>query len=65
LHAAGALHAVRSDIGGLKRFLLRGNVVDLAVSAVIAPSANRGLPAVPFKEVAAAMWQARPRLALP
>ena len=33
--AAGTLHVVRSDIGGFKKFLLRGNVVDLAVGVVI------------------------------
>jgi large conductance mechanosensitive channel len=31
----GAFHAVRTDIGGFKKFLLRGNVVDLAVGVVI------------------------------
>jgi large conductance mechanosensitive channel len=29
------LHEARSDIGGFKKFLLRGNVVDLAVGVVI------------------------------
>ena len=32
---AVTLHAARSDIGGFKKFLLRGNVVDLAVGVVI------------------------------
>jgi large conductance mechanosensitive channel len=31
----GALHEARADIGGFKKFLLRGNVVDLAVGVVI------------------------------
>jgi len=35
LNATGALHEVRPDIGGFKKFLLRGNVVDLAVGVVI------------------------------
>ncbi len=35
LKSTGALHEVRSDIGGFKKFLLRGNVVDLAVGVVI------------------------------
>src|SRR3954447_26915250 len=30
-----ALHEARTDIGGFKKFLLRGNVVDLAVGIVI------------------------------
>ena len=30
-----ALHEARADIGGFKKFLLRGNVVDLAVGVVI------------------------------
>ena len=35
-NAPGAvLHEARSDIGGFKKFLLRGNVVDLAVGVVI------------------------------
>src|ERR687886_906963 len=33
--AGAALHEVRTDIGGFKKFLLRGNVVDLAVGVVI------------------------------
>ena len=35
LNATSAFHEVRSDIGGFKKFLLRGNVVDLAVGVVI------------------------------
>jgi hypothetical protein len=31
------LHAASADIGGLKKFLLHGNVVDLAVGIVIGP----------------------------
>jgi large conductance mechanosensitive channel len=34
-NARGAVHQVRPDIGGFKKFLLRGNVVDLAVGVVI------------------------------
>src|SRR5919202_916236 len=30
-----ALHGARAEIGGFKKFLLRGNVVDLAVGVVI------------------------------
>jgi len=33
--ASGTFHEVRSDVGGFKKFLLRGNVVDLAVGVVI------------------------------
>jgi len=32
---AGALKGAKSEIGGFKKFLLRGNVVDLAVGVVI------------------------------
>ena len=32
---SGALHEARADIGGFKKFILRGNVVDLAVGVVI------------------------------
>jgi large conductance mechanosensitive channel len=37
LHSGGggALHEARADIGGFKKFLLRGNVVDLAVGVVV------------------------------
>jgi large conductance mechanosensitive channel len=35
-HAGGAaVHEARADIGGFRKFLLRGNVVDLAVGVVI------------------------------
>jgi large conductance mechanosensitive channel len=34
-NAGGVLHAAREDIGGFKKFILRGNVVDLAVGVVI------------------------------
>src|ERR687886_269885 len=33
--AGAALYEVRPDIGGFQKFLLRGNVVDLAVGVVI------------------------------
>ena len=33
--AANAVHAVGKELGGFKKFLLRGNVVDLAVGIVI------------------------------
>ncbi len=33
--AGGALHEAREDIGGFKQFILRGNVVDLAIGVVI------------------------------
>jgi large conductance mechanosensitive channel len=33
--SGAALHEARSDIGGFKKFLLRGNVVDLAIGVVI------------------------------
>jgi large conductance mechanosensitive channel len=32
---SAAVHEARADIGGFKKFLLRGNVVDLAVGVVI------------------------------
>ncbi|MBV9581399.1 MAG: large conductance mechanosensitive channel protein MscL [Chloroflexi bacterium] len=33
--AGGVVHEARSDIGGFRKFILRGNVVDLAVGVVI------------------------------
>jgi large-conductance mechanosensitive channel len=33
--ASGALHAAGTELGGFKKFILRGNVVDLAVGVVI------------------------------
>jgi large conductance mechanosensitive channel len=33
--AGGVLHGAREDIGGFKKFILRGNVVDLAIGVVI------------------------------
>ena len=33
--AGGVLHEARQDIGGFKTFILRGNVVDLAIGVVI------------------------------
>ena len=33
--AGGVLHEARKDIGGFKKFILRGNVVDLAIGVVI------------------------------
>ena len=33
--SGAVLHEARADIGGFKKFLLRGNVVDLAVGVVI------------------------------
>lgn len=34
-NAGGALHEASADIGGFKKFILRGNVVDLAIGVVI------------------------------
>ena len=34
--ASAVVHEMRTDIGGFRKFLLRGNVVDLAVAVVIA-----------------------------
>jgi large conductance mechanosensitive channel len=42
----GALHEARADIGGFKKFLLRGNVVDLAVGVVIGAAFGQVVQAV-------------------
>jgi large conductance mechanosensitive channel len=34
-NASGVFHEARQDIGGFKKFILRGNVVDLAIGVVI------------------------------
>jgi large conductance mechanosensitive channel len=34
-NAGGVLHEAREDIGGFKKFVLRGNVIDLAIGVVI------------------------------
>ncbi len=34
-NAGGVFHEAREDIGGFKKFILRGNVVDLAIGIVI------------------------------
>jgi large conductance mechanosensitive channel len=44
--ASGALHEARSDIGGFKKFLLRGNVVDLAVGVVIGAAFGQVVQAI-------------------
>jgi len=44
--AAGAFHEARSDIGGFKKFLLRGNVVDLAVGVVIGAAFGQVVQAI-------------------
>jgi large conductance mechanosensitive channel len=42
----GALREARADIGGFKKFLLRGNVVDLAVGVVIGAAFGQVVQAV-------------------
>jgi large conductance mechanosensitive channel len=44
--ASGALREVRGDIGGFKKFLLRGNVVDLAVAVVIGAAFGQVVQAI-------------------
>jgi large conductance mechanosensitive channel len=44
--AGAVLHEARSDVGGFKKFLLRGNVVDLAVGVVIGAAFGQVVQAI-------------------